>query len=351
MRYDYQIVGAGPAGAAAAAVLARMGYKVAVYEALPSPGLKPCRRGIPSRGVLPVELPRESIVRRIRGARLYVDGELAVELRSGLEGVIVDKGAMIEAIISSSGADLYTDAFYKAGSRRVRVGGVYHEVSKGIFAAGHGYYEGEKIVAVQYRLKSPVFEDMDWLDIWFDTGLIGYYYVFPNRSDEADVGVGGYADASTLWKLLDKLIESNPDLANARRLKREGARIAVGGLNLGFVDGLVKAGEAAGFVLPLTGEGIRPSMISGSLAAKALGEGGDPVEAQASSRIARAVQIQRRILVKVKAMDRARRARLLKELPAEAHALIALGRIDLPRLAAVLARKPRLLARMLRLLA
>jgi len=350
LNHDYAIVGAGPAGAAAAATLAKLGYRVAVYEALPRPGLKPCGRGIPSLGDLPHPLPRESIVREIRGARLYVDGVHAVTLEGGFTGVIVDKSVMLESLIIGSGADLHVNAYYKPGRREVRIGGRYERVERGLFAGGHGYYPGEKIVAVQYRLKSPAFEDMDWLEIWFDTGLVGYYYIFPSRGDEADVGVGGYADAQTLWGLLDKFIESRGDLAGARRLRREGARIAVGGLHLGTVDSLPKIGEAAGFVLPLTGEGIRPSMISGDAAAWALDDGYDPVKAQAETSIAGAVRAQRRILERVLAMDRERRARLLLDIPAEVHAMIALGRIDKRAIALALARRPRLLARLLRLL-
>ena len=351
-RWDYIVVGAGPAGAGAAAALSRAGYSVLVLEALPRPGLKPCGRGVPLVGDLPVEVPRESIVRRIRGADLYVDGEHVVHVGAGegFEGVIVDKSLMLESLITGAGAELVTGAFYKPGSREARVGGRYVRVEHGVFAGGHGYYGGEKITAVQYRLKSRSFEDMDSLEIWFDTGLIGYYYVFPNRGDEADVGVGGYADAGTLWRLLDEFIASRPDLAGAKRVRREGARIAVGGLELGYVDGLVKAGEAAGFVLPLTGEGIRPSLISGHAAGMAIAEGRDPVRAQAGTPIAEAVRVQRRILEKVKAMDRRDRARLLRELPPRIHALVALGRMDKGALIRELAHRPRLLARLLRLM-
>ncbi len=346
---EFVVVGAGPAGAAAASRLARAGYRVLVAEALPRPGLKPCGRGIPSLGDLPVDLPRDSVVRRIDGADLYVDGEHAVSVRGRLRGVIVDKSVMLEAIIVESGAELATGSFYKPRSRLLRVGGGHVEVRAGLFAGGHGYYDGEKITAVQYRVKHPSFEHMNVLEIWFDTGLVGYYYVFPNRGDEADVGVGGYADAKTLWRLLDRFMKKR-GLYNARILRREGARIAVGGLSLGSVDGLAKAGEAAGFVLPLTGEGIRPSMISGAAAADALASGSDPLEAQASTPIARAIEIQRRILERVKAMDRARRARLLREIPAEVHEMVALGNIDRRRLALALARRPRLLARLLSLM-
>lgn len=341
------IIGAGPAGAAAASVLARKGFRVLVYEANKRLGVKPCGKGIPSIDDLPVRIPPDSIVRRIRGAVLYVNGSLAFDVEEGLEGVIVDKEKMLEAIIVESGADLVRGAVFKPSKGTVRIGAKYVEVSRGLLAGGHAFYPGETINALQYRLKSPEFENLDKLLIYFDTWLIGYYYIFPGPSNEADVGVGGFAGFDHLQVLLDKFIKTSEYTRSAVILRREGARIAVGGVKLGATGGLPRIGEAAGFVLPLTGEGIRPGMISGAVAAEALASGRDPLKSMDKSSIARGVRVQRRILERVKAMAPERRAELLKSIPAEAHAMIALGRIDRRSLARVLARHPRLLARII----
>ncbi len=344
------IIGAGPAGAAAASVLAGKGFEVRVFEANRRLGAKPCGKGIPSIGDLPVRIPRDSVVRRIKGAVLYVNGSLAFDVEEGLEGVIVDKERMLEAIIVESGADLVRGAVFKPSKGVVRIGARYVEAKRGLLAGGHSFYPGETINAIQYRLKSPAFESLDKLLIYFDTWLIGYYYIFPGPSNEADVGVGGFAGFNDLQVLLDKFIKSSEYTKNAVILRREGARIAVGGVKLGTTGGLPRIGEAAGFVLPLTGEGIRPSMISGAVAAEALASGRDPRDSMDKSSIARGVRVQRRILEKVKAMAPEKRAKLLKSIPAEAHAMIALGKIDRRSLARVLARHPRLLARIISLL-
>jgi hypothetical protein len=53
--------------------------------------VKPCGRWIPLVGDLPVRVPRDSILSRIRAAVMHVDGEFFFELRGVFEGYIVDK--------------------------------------------------------------------------------------------------------------------------------------------------------------------------------------------------------------------------------------------------------------------
>ncbi|BAN90004.1 dehydrogenase [Aeropyrum camini SY1 = JCM 12091] len=338
------IVGLGPAGAGAAAAASKLGVKPVVYEAMEKPGLKPCGRGLPVvDDGLPVRIPRDSILRRIRGARMYVDGEFLFEMREFLEGYIVDKTVMLEAIAVESDAEIYYRAKYKPGSSRVKLpGGGEARVEKGVFAGGHPYYGGLKITAVQWIMETGSRSDPvgDMLEIHFDTSLLGYAYVFPKEEGFIEVGIGGFATAGELRSRLERFISSRSDLRGLKRVKLEGARIAIGGLDLGLVDGMVKAGEAAGFVLPLTGEGIRPSLISGYEAAASLIEGGRPLERLRATPIARAVSMQKRILDLVAEMKVEERRRLLKSLTPRAHAEIALGMFRKHVLLRELARSP-----------
>jgi flavin-dependent dehydrogenase len=95
-------------------------------------------------------------------------------------------------------------------------------------------------------------------------------------------------------------------------------------------------------VLPLTGEGIRPSFISGYIAAKALIEGRDPIKALRSSSISRAVRIQRRLLEWAKSMPTGNRRKLLLSLSPEEHAEISLGTLRISKLARSILLKPRI---------
>lgn len=351
-RTDFVVVGAGPAGAAAAARLSRMGYSVTVFEANDKPAVKPCGLGIPLVDDLPVNIPRDTVITEINGARLYVDGSLAVEIRGWLKGYIVDKSRMLEAIIVESGSELVTRAYYNLRLNTVKAGGSVLDMGKWrgkiLLAGGWPYYAGEKIAAVQVVGRVKDFEP-DILEIFFDTRLVGYYWIFPLDGERAEIGVGGYADVHTLLKMLDKFVKES------RRVVRvesgpKGAKIAVGGLNLRRLGPAYLVGEAAGFVMPLTGEGIRPSMISGAVTAEALAEGKDPLKAQASTRIARAIRIQRRILEYMKSKSVEERRRILKSIPAEVHAEVSLGTLNIARIAKALATRPWLAASLLKMI-
>jgi digeranylgeranylglycerophospholipid reductase len=335
------VVGGGPGGSGAAYAAGRLGYRVVVFEAHERLAVKPCGRGVPVVGDFPFSIPREVVLNRIRYVDLHVDGVRAFKAGGWIEGVIVDKGALLEHIFSSVGAEVLRRSKYNVRSGYARVGGDVIEVRWGVFSGGFPYYDGERIPVVQYIVDKAVDVDLEAIEIRFDTSLLGYYYVFPH-GDQVEVGVGGFADYETLWGLLGRFLESDYRFRGSRIVRREAAMVSVGGLRLGYINRLVKVGEASGFVLPLTGEGIRPSFISGYIAMKALLENRDPVGALRSSWIGRAVRIQRRLLEWAKSLDPQGRRRLLLSLSPEEHAEIALGALRIPRLARSVISKPRL---------
>ncbi len=333
----------------AAVALARAGYKVVVHEAMERPGLKPCGRGIPVIGDLPVRVPKESIVRRIREAVMYVNGQYLFTLRDVFTGFIVDKTVFLEAVLIEAGVEVRYNSKFDVKTGRLG-GPTGYRPRTGVFAGGHPYYDGEKIMAIQYIIDTSEYDESERLEIYFDTELLGYYYIFPSKPGTVEVGVGGFASPSKLKQLLDKFVKERENLNDRRILKVEGARIAIGGLRLGSIAGLPKAGEAAGFVMPLTGEGIRPSMISGYAAGKAIAEGRDPIASQRSTRIAEAIELQSRVLEAVKKLTPSERAEVLRSLPPEVHAELSLGRMSYPKLLRELARRPGSLLKLVRAL-
>jgi len=337
----FYVVGGGPGGAGAAYAAGKLGYRVVVIEAMERLAVKPCGRGIPLAGDIPFRVPREALLNRIRFVDLYVDGVHAFKSGGFLEGVIVDKSLLLEHAFSEAGASVFYNSKYNLRTGYARIGGEHVEVETGVFAGGFPYYDGERIPVVQVIAGGVRDVDLESIEIRFDTRLLGYYYVFPH-GDNVEVGVGGFSDHGTLWKLLSRFMESDSRFTGARVLRREAAVVSVGGLRLGYVNRLVRVGEAAGYVLPLTGEGIRPSIISGYVAAKAIAEGRDPLEALRASWVSRAVSVQRRLLEWAKRLSDVERRRLLLSLKPEEHAEIALGTLRLSRLALSLARKPRI---------
>ncbi len=335
------IVGAGPGGSGAAYAAGKLGFKVIVLEAHDRLAIKPCGRGVPVIDDFPFSIPKDVILNRIRYVDLHVDGVRAFKSGGWIEGVIVDKSAFLEHLFASVGAEVFYKSKYNVRSGYARIGGDVIEVKRGIFSGGFPYYDGERIPVVQYVVKNVKDVDLTTIEIRFDTSLLGYYYVFP-YGDEVEIGVGGFTSSETLWGLLTKFLQSDDRFKGSRIARREAAMISVGGLKLGYVNGLVKVGEASGFVLPLTGEGIRPSFISGYVAAKALLEGRDPVSALRSSWISRAIRAQRRLLEWAKSLSPRDRKNVLLSLGPEEHAEIALGSLRLAKLARALMLKPRL---------
>ncbi|MEM4681243.1 MAG: hypothetical protein QXM56_02655, partial [Acidilobaceae archaeon] len=87
----------------------------------------------------------------------------------------------------------------------------------------------------------------------------------------------------------------------------------------------VKVGEAAGYVFPLSGEGIRPAVASGYIAAKALIEGKNPIKELERSWVHKAVTVQKRLLEISMSLSPKERGELIKKLSAEEHAEIVLA--------------------------
>ncbi|AFZ70406.1 flavin-dependent dehydrogenase [Caldisphaera lagunensis DSM 15908] len=336
---EINIIGAGPAGAAAAYALSKHGYKVKIYEANKRLAMKPCGLGIPSVKDLPFKISKQFVLKTVNGVELYVDEKKVLDKENFLEGYIIDKENFLESLIAESGAEIYKNSGYNPLRNTVRENGNIKEVKEGIIAGGFSFYNGEKINAIQTIAKSKDIEDLRKLIIFFDTEIIGYYWIFPTE-DGVEVGVGGYRSTEELSTLLNKFIKSNELLANSTTYDIKGAQIAVGGVDLNFNDNLIKIGEAAGFVLPLTGEGIRPSLISGIEAANAINEGKNVKNHLHNLKITNAIRIQRRILVRVKSMDRQRRRELLSSMPAEVHAEVALGNMNKLKIIKALASRP-----------
>lgn len=347
---SYTIIGGGPAGAAAAVAFRRLGYEVTVYEYSRRLASKPCGYGIPDLNDLPFPLPRASLGLKVKSVKLYVDGHLAVEMDSIIDGYIVDKREMLEALILESGAELRLGARYNPSINKIKDGGKVVDPGKAVLAAGSAFYRGEKINAVETHVRANGDIPSDGMEIYFDTRLLGYYWVFPSLKADAQVGVGGYESPHRLRELLIRFIDRDPRISSITE-DVIGAPIAVGGLDVRWMrEGMITVGEAAGFVLPLTGEGIRPSMISGYTAASILARNGDPINHLRRLRISKAIEIHRRILDRVKTMDPRRRRRFLLEIPASVHLEVSLGLMRKRNIIKALAGKPMLALKLLRLM-
>lgn len=329
------VVGAGPAGAAAAIVLARGGVEVTVIDKATFPRDKCCGDGLTTGalrrletlGLDPATLPSwqqvdDVVVRSIsgrttrfpmpRGRGVYAAVVRRTELDAALvalahaAGASVREGVALEAIESlGSGARVTTsegdviDADYVLGAD-----GVWSAVRKLTGAADEAGYLGEWHAFRQYRKASTDASRDLW--VLFETDLRpGYAWSFPLADGTVNVGIGILRQPGEPTKELGRkfrevlerpqfvdvigdTIEEGPAKAWPIPARVEKTALdALGGAVL-FI------GDAARATDPMTGEGIGQALETGELAAHAILRGGD-VAATYKREVARTLAVDNRL--------------------------------------------------------
>lgn len=254
------VIGAGPAGLSLAYFLRNTKHEVTVYEALERPGLKPCAWGLISGAEDLVPLEKDSIVSEINGFRIFLDGKLVLEMESkGKLGYIINKPRFLESLAEKVDVRFKTkvierkDGFY-ANDKKI-------DADKVIIATGHySLPKDATIVAFQYITDYK--QNPEIVEFYFFSDILGYAWIFPDPNG-AKIGIGGWSD-------LDFMNQKLKGIIKGRILGYQGARVADYGV---LEDRLVEEkyiGEALGTVFALTGEGIRPSIISARIMADSI---------------------------------------------------------------------------------
>ena len=300
--YDVAVVGAGPAGATAARVLARAGKRVALIEKETLPRYKTCGGGVVGRafGMLPpdVRIPVEhpclraeanflesGLSFRVERERAIVSMTMRADLDRALAEAAVAAGAELLAPcelrdLAQDGAGVALDT--TCGTIRASwVVGADGALSAVARRAGWTHPLGA-IPALEAELRVPAdvharFAGVARFD--FEAMQAGYGWIFPKREHlscgilTTERGSGGLRAALERY-----LARVGLPLPLATDL--HGYVIPVKPRRGGFVRGRVLlAGDAAGLADPLTGEGISIGIWSGLLAAKSLARAApDPSE-------------------------------------------------------------------------
>ncbi len=273
---DYEglvVIGAGPAGSTLAYLASRaLNTNIVVYEALGRPGLKACGWGL-LRSVEKYvgSIPRETIANKFKGFRIFVDDELIVEYYSKRTiAYMVDRPLLMEKFLEQSNAEIFL-------GRRAKLGNLPEEYKNymPVVASGFQWKPGIRrlILGLEYRVENARIDDIGLMDVWTWNGFIGYLWVFPFNEREAHVGIGGTLSYNELKRLLDKFLSKDKRFMNAKIRYRIAGHVTVNGLDEKFLNSIPVIGEAMGAVLPLTGEGMRPSMISAWSLVRALKQG------------------------------------------------------------------------------
>ena len=312
-RFDVLVVGGGPAGSVAALVLARGGARVALVDKARFPRDKACGDLVGPRGVqllddLGVKIPGTRQVgdmfvvgptgRRVRlpcrpgvtypgygfaAPRVVFDETLLAEAEAAGAEVFVGRAGEprwregeLDGFELSSGGRLCADVVIGADGATSRVADVAELVDPARVLWGF---------ALRAYVDDPV--TMPYIALWEPEpgrGFPGYGWLFPGVDGRANIGLGlgmlsdrgaGGAAAQQFGAFAAHLRRHDILQADVVPDPRSPGRLG-GWLKMGMLGTLpargrvLLAGDAAGLVNPLQGEGIAQAMASGRAAAEAV---------------------------------------------------------------------------------
>ena len=307
---DVAVVGAGPAGSAAAITLATAGARVTLIDKATFPRDKCCGDGLTTGalrllerlGVSPLSLPSWHAVDaawvrspsgRVVELPLPHDRGIyaGVVRRTELDAVLVDRardaGAKVHegagVIAARRSADAIELEVYGLGTitARVAIGadGMWSPLRK-MFGAAEPGYLGEWHAFRQYFAEvGPAAATQLW--VWFEPDLLpGYAWSFPLGDRRANVGFGIPRGGSISTQAMKQLW---PELLARPHVQAVlgGSAVAeaphkawpiparIGSLPL-VAERALFVGDAAGATDRLTGEGIGQALLTGVLAAEAI---------------------------------------------------------------------------------
>jgi len=119
------------------------------------------------------------------------------------------------------------------------------------------------IIGVEYLVENARIDEPEYFEVRTWQGFIGYLWIFPFNDRAAHVGVGGLTSYSELVHILETFLKSDYRFRNINVTRRYVGLVSIDGVRKEYISfNYPVIGEALGTVLPLTGEGIRPSIIS-----------------------------------------------------------------------------------------
>ncbi|MGE5552894.1 MAG: geranylgeranyl reductase family protein [Betaproteobacteria bacterium] len=286
--WDLIVVGAGPAGAAAARTAAGLGIETLILEAEEFPRPKPCAGGIsgaalkelgeplppgvagrpcrairPRYGDLAVTVCREETLVEVVHRDRFDAHLLSLARRAGAE---VRQGVRVEvAEPDPEGVALRTrEGVWRA---RVVIGADGAQSRVGL-AVRPPFARREvgvcQVGELPLRPSDYGAFFVDGLEVWYNNPLKGYGWIFPQDSG-LNVGIGSVARHLPYPRREFSGFLALAGLPEPKRVK--GAVLPLGGRpRLGQAGRILLAGDALGVADPFTGEGIRYALISGRLA-------------------------------------------------------------------------------------
>ena len=297
-KYNVVVVGSGPSGATAAYRCARRGLSTLLIEKKKLPREKPCGGAVSARAMKELGFNIDEVVQQIyHEARMYrprgdfflldsgspiavgvlrKDFDSLLTQRAISEGVCFREEEIVEeAQCSISGIEIKCrSGFCAQGETLIAADGPSSDVARltnirkkwGLTDVALAFVWEKKIGRT--ALKELM---IDGLEFYIGLTYAGYGWVFP-KGDYVSVGAGTLMkelqhSKDMVSNLIQKVKKLRPlDLSNPKW-----HLVPIGGTKRRIGTGRVLlVGDAAGFVDPMSGEGIQYAIISGKIAAIAI---------------------------------------------------------------------------------
>lgn len=288
--YDCIVIGAGPAGLATAYSLAQRGRSVLVLEKSDWPRYKPCSGAVSPSVAKYFDFDFAPAIarkaRRVRytwklgdpvEARLDTQEPIWIVDRAVFDGYLAEQaqlqGAEFKAAATVIGIQFQGDS-WQVNTEAERFSGRYIVAADGASGPTAGWLgltlPGIRTAAVlEAATVTPVSADAA---VWFDFGLVknGCLWAFP-KPEGYSIGAATFRgkNLQDFQKPLTQFAEAIGAAYGPERVYSHPIKIWDGNQPLHGERALV-VGEAAAIVDPISAEGIRPGMISGVQAAKAI---------------------------------------------------------------------------------
>ena len=311
MKYDVTVVGAGPAGSTTAKFLSEKGFKTLLIDKERFPRDKPCGGGLPLRVLqrFPYVVNERIIEAYSSGGTLFspslrhrieIEREtpiLSTILRKKFDfelvnyakdaGVVFEQGTLVSSIKISNDITriVLHDSTTVESEIVVGADGVNSSIAKKTGLRKMGTEKGFCILQefdVDEKTMDEYFTPSRhcYIHSRFKT-VAGYGWVFPKKR-QLNIGFGVIQTSKTMEKKKN-LLECYHDYIVLLKEKDlipqalkdvpiRGGALPTRPLEKTYGKRLLLVGDAAGFINPLSGEGIYYAMASGQIAAEVIGE-------------------------------------------------------------------------------
>jgi geranylgeranyl reductase family protein len=311
MTYDVIVVGAGPAGSTAAKNLAEKGIKVLLLDKATFPRDKPCGGGLPTRvqkrfPYIEPFLNSVSYGTTMFSSSLrykcdlirekpFLEMVLRTDFDYGLLSLAQKAGAtflggksVVDVVVQKDKVSVMLEDGQTMETQMVIGSDGMHSV----VAEKTNLSKKLEVLCISLMQEQPMtpkqlttfFTKKRMIYLFIKAhGIAGYAWVFPKKNS-VNIGIGEFQSAvskerpkiplkETYEKFIATLQEKKLLPADFPIENLKGATLPIFPLENTCGDRVLLCGDAAGFINPITGEGIYYAMVSGQIAADVIAEG------------------------------------------------------------------------------